>query len=322
MEFEAIEQALEEALAKLYVLMETEDFRSKPQWGRALKEVIDCLGCMADSADARKHLVDATSYRWFDKPSKAINIEIKEEVIGVVGLALAFQIDLHKDEDTGFPPSALISQYRGFRDSKPGAKWRATTAFSIALGSPFEPHHGGLINNELRDHKVGLFAREYQEDLRNVPAPEVELESDDRILAAQVGNFACRVLSKKPKQLAAVLGWLAGQPVKSGGNLRLGINNTVVAYLREWLLKRGATPADIEAMASIVRGAKRVLKKVAPKSIRVRRLVAELPAEKVRTVLRLVPPSQVSAWLRNAAQAGIAGGWSTLAAAASATMMV
>lgn len=324
MDFASLEFRLEGALDQLAALMDgDEDFQIKPEWATALQEVVRCLGDIANSADARRRLVDAVSYHWFGKPPSAIQPEVRDEVSGIVGLALAFQINLHAGDHAVFHRNALVSVYRRFLALGSGKKWRVATAFSLALGSPFEPHYGGLINEQIREQKPILRASGHV-SLNDEPrAPEVHelLDCEEHVLAA-VQHFVRQRLRFRPKQRDAVLAHLEGRPVKQSGNLRLGINNAIVDFLHDWLVSGEATPTEIDAMVAIVRGQKAALREVDPGSIAgLRRLMAGLPVEGVRAVLQIVPRDHVKAWMRNATIAGMCAS-PFLAATASATMMV
>lgn len=322
MDFNQIESELAAALDRLVHLMDVAGFETKGEWAAALTEVVNALRKLVNSDNAREKLVNAVAYRWF---GSQVSDELKKDVRSIVQLALVEQIDMHSGDSAKFGPNALATVYKR-RRLPIGIKWRVTTAFSIALGSPFIPIYGMVhAHAVLRESKDALIASRKHlplEDEPTAPDHSALLECPDGIEAEVVERFVRQKLAKKPKQLAAVLHHLDGLAVKDAVNLRLGINNTVVAFFYDFL-QDPETQAEMQAVVAIVRGEKALLRKIKIESVTsLCRLMADLPMETVRGALRLVPRSHVAAWVRNATTIVGVGTSSFLAATASATMMV
>ena len=312
--FEAAELALETAISKLADVMGKPNFPETHHWVRSLLEVRQALLAIANAPGAMDRFSTSLRQRW------SWRYLDRDEVISVIGEALAIDISRYSGEERDFPAHSFIGQYRQRReDGKEG--WRVTAALCFLVGSIDQPKRGGEIHWKMKGRKreflplVGNFAFD-PDSISHEPdeRPTSRLLEHLELVAEATSKFAAEHLP--PKQKEAVLAHLAGRPIGNLPNLRYGFI-TIASKLLESL-----EPADgraKEICLAVLGGQSERLQQISSAEIDTAKwlLLTRVSRQRLRAFLMLVPVTLTKAWLRNAVAAGLVIG----SVAARATMM-
>ena len=340
-EFDSLERRLDQAYGVLVDEVRLEGFERRGTWSMARDGVVSAIVDLVGQQPARDRLVGRFFAKWYANPQirarvrdEATRREVMADITSILGRAMAEEISLYDGERTCYPHWSILAQ----RERYEGAgKWHFTVALDSLVGNPFKPERGGLINRAAyKELKESIWRKTFgKEDapiVEELPDPKATdalmdafaPEAVDDQLANAVEKYVRATLRSKPRQCAAVLAYLENPfaAVESGErvNLRLGINNSVVAFLEDFLR---AEEDALRALVAVVRAKRGALSNVSSDDLDAGvRSLSRLPLGAMRQVVGMMPRSLVAAWIRNATIIGGVAAGTMAAATASATMMV